>query len=224
MTMKKCFRSLLRLYKHYLVVWWKLRMWKQGVSQSGLNTEASPPSSVCQYGWNFVPWFYVPQYLTLFTPPPNLCLEQTAVCSNAWFPDMDIYWYLLGFVLQFYIGKKNLLKMRLYKGVNAKRGMLKETLWGVRSEWALSPGVLIPSDDYSVGHWRIEFLEEVTPRASTSSLWPQGGGTELNSSPPSPDTHSPFCSLLSQLHPLRTSIPWPLFATRKISGGRKRSL
>lgn len=127
MTMTKCFISLLRLYKHYLVVWWKLRRWKQGVSQSALNTEASPPSLVCQYGWNFVPWFYVLQYLTLFTPPPNLCLEQTVVCSNALFPDMDIYWYLLGFVLQFYIGKKNLLKIWLYKGVNAKCGMLKET-------------------------------------------------------------------------------------------------
>lgn len=39
-------------------------------------------------------------------PPPNLCLKQTVVCPDAWFPDMDIYWYLLGFVLQFYTGKK----------------------------------------------------------------------------------------------------------------------
>lgn len=41
---------------------------------------------------------------------------------------MDIYWYLLGFVLQLYIGKKNLLKTWLFKGVHAKRGTLKETL------------------------------------------------------------------------------------------------
>lgn len=33
---------------------------------------------------------------------------------------MDIYWYLLGFVLQLYIEKKKtLLKMWLYKGVHA---------------------------------------------------------------------------------------------------------